>query len=217
MCQTERGFGRGESRPATRRAQSLAHSTLYTLQPHLPNGAADTCAAHSSCNPLYSPAPVPAAGRTSSSRAQQLSWALHIRSSPSLLPSCTHTRAALCSTKCGGRCCRRRFATTTHGCHARPACVCACTYREALQTFSPRQLRLMFVLQQWNRPMVYGESSRQEMRAKEALLKNFFQNVEVSVAPLLPPRSDKSTILSTTTRYTSMLLVFNYTSTHLNS
>lgn len=34
------------------------------------------------------------------------------------------------------------------------------TIREALQTFSARQLRLMFVLQPWERSMVYGEQSR---------------------------------------------------------
>jgi cysteinyl-tRNA synthetase len=29
--------------------------------------------------------------------------------------------------------------------------------REALKTFSARQLRLMFLLQPWNKPMSYGE------------------------------------------------------------
>ncbi|KAK9817180.1 hypothetical protein WJX72_010713 [[Myrmecia] bisecta] len=53
------------------------------------------------------------------------------------------------------------------------------TIREALKTYSARQLRLMFVLQPWDKPMVYGTAARDEMRAKEALLKNFFQNVEV--------------------------------------
>ncbi|GMH38778.1 hypothetical protein BSKO_06662 [Bryopsis sp. KO-2023] len=55
------------------------------------------------------------------------------------------------------------------------------TIREALATFTPRQIRLMFVLQPWNKPMIYGEQSREEMKAKEALLKNFFQNVDVVV------------------------------------
>lgn len=55
------------------------------------------------------------------------------------------------------------------------------TIREALQSFSSRQLRLMFVLQPWNKPMVYGESSLTEMKAKEALVKNFFQNVAAAV------------------------------------
>jgi cysteinyl-tRNA synthetase len=62
------------------------------------------------------------------------------------------------------------------------------TVREALTPsscggsgFTARQLRLMFLLSPWNRGMSYGESSRQEMRAREAGLKNFFQNVEVAL------------------------------------
>ncbi|KAF5828717.1 tRNA synthetases class I (C) catalytic domain-containing protein [Dunaliella salina] len=34
------------------------------------------------------------------------------------------------------------------------------TIREALQTFTPRQMRLLFALQPWNKPMTYGEQSR---------------------------------------------------------
>ena len=52
---------------------------------------------------------------------------------------------------------------------------------EALKTFSARQIRLLFVLQPWNRPMAYGESSREEVKSKESALKNFFQNVAVAV------------------------------------
>jgi len=55
------------------------------------------------------------------------------------------------------------------------------TIREALKTFTPRQLRLMFALQPWNKPVMYGEQARAEMRAREAQLRNFFQNVEVAV------------------------------------
>eukprot|EP00798_Chlamydomonas_sp_ICE-L_P027085 gene27085-biopygen836 len=55
------------------------------------------------------------------------------------------------------------------------------TIREALKSFSARQLRLLFVLQSWNKSMVYGEASRAEMKAREAQLKNFFQNIEVAV------------------------------------
>ncbi|MEW5303562.1 MAG: hypothetical protein WDW36_006242 [Sanguina aurantia] len=53
--------------------------------------------------------------------------------------------------------------------------------KDALKTYTPRQLRLMMALQPWFRPMVYGDSARTEMRAKEAMLKNFFQNVGVAV------------------------------------
>eukprot|EP00798_Chlamydomonas_sp_ICE-L_P006478 gene6478-biopygen1653 len=55
------------------------------------------------------------------------------------------------------------------------------TIREALKSFSARQLRLLLVLQSWNKSMVYGEASRAEMKAREAQLKNFFQNIEVAV------------------------------------
>lgn len=53
-------------------------------------------------------------------------------------------------------------------------------HREALASdYSWRQLRLMFALSPWDRPMQYGQQAADEMQAKEALLKNFFQNVEV--------------------------------------
>lgn len=51
------------------------------------------------------------------------------------------------------------------------------TIRDALSTFTARQLRLMFVLQPWERQMVYGEQSRAEMTARESQLKNFFGSV----------------------------------------
>ena len=57
---------------------------------------------------------------------------------------------------------------------------------EALKTFSARQIRLLFVLQPWNRPMAYGESSREEVKSKESALKNFFQNVSVAVRDTEP-------------------------------
>ena len=59
-----------------------------------------------------------------------------------------------------------------------PRCV-AC--REALQTFSPRQLRLMMLLSPWERRMAYGEQSRDEARARESQLRNFFANVDVAL------------------------------------
>lgn len=52
--------------------------------------------------------------------------------------------------------------------------------REALTSdFTGRQLRLMFALSPWDRPMQYGQQAADEMKAKETLFKNFFQNVEV--------------------------------------
>lgn len=59
--------------------------------------------------------------------------------------------------------------------------LCCCHYREALQQFSARQLRLMFALQPWGKTMNYGEGARAEMKAREAALRNFFQNVDVAI------------------------------------
>jgi cysteinyl-tRNA synthetase len=53
------------------------------------------------------------------------------------------------------------------------------TVREALETFTPRQLRLMMILTSWDRRMAYGEHVREEMRARESQLRNFFANVDV--------------------------------------
>lgn len=53
------------------------------------------------------------------------------------------------------------------------------TVREALESFTPRQLRLMMLLTNWDRRMAYGEQLKEEMKAREAQLKNFFANVDV--------------------------------------
>jgi hypothetical protein len=37
----------------------------------------------------------------------------------------------------------------------------------------------MFALSPWDRPMQYGQQAADEMKAKETLFRNFFQNVEV--------------------------------------
>eukprot|EP00878_Enallax_costatus_P002111 GHUV01002279.1.p1 GENE.GHUV01002279.1~~GHUV01002279.1.p1 ORF type:complete len:785 (+),score=272.34 GHUV01002279.1:146-2500(+) len=55
------------------------------------------------------------------------------------------------------------------------------TIREALQQFSARQLRLMFIMNPWNKTVSYGETMRAEMRAREQAIKNFFQNVDVAL------------------------------------
>lgn len=54
-------------------------------------------------------------------------------------------------------------------------------HREALQQFSARQLRLMFIMNPWNKTVSYGETMRAEMRAREQAIKNFFQNVDVAL------------------------------------
>ena len=54
-------------------------------------------------------------------------------------------------------------------------------YREALETFTPRQLRLMMVLTPWDRRMSYGEQIREEMKSRESQLRNFFGNIDVAI------------------------------------
>lgn len=53
------------------------------------------------------------------------------------------------------------------------------TIKEALKTLTPRQLRLCFALQPWHKTMLY-EASGKEVRAKEAVLRNFFQNIDAA-------------------------------------
>eukprot|EP00899_Mesostigma_viride_P011633 jgi/Mesvir1/20470/Mv12360-RA.1 len=55
------------------------------------------------------------------------------------------------------------------------------TIREALQLYSPRQLRLLFLLQAWDRPFNFGTDSITKAAATEATFRNLFQNVDVAV------------------------------------
>ena len=55
-----------------------------------------------------------------------------------------------------------------------PAC-----RREALKTFTARQLRLMFTMQPWGKEMTFGNTLKEEMSVKEHIFKHFFQNVDV--------------------------------------
>lgn len=53
--------------------------------------------------------------------------------------------------------------------------------REALQVFTPRQLRLMMALNPWDRRMAYGTQVQEEVKGRESQLKNFFDNVDVAM------------------------------------
>ena len=48
------------------------------------------------------------------------------------------------------------------------------TIKQALQEHSPRQLRLMFLLQSWDKPMSYSDQTVDDAKAKERYFKNFF-------------------------------------------
>ncbi len=52
------------------------------------------------------------------------------------------------------------------------------TIRQALEEHSARQLRLMFLMQPWDRPMNFSDQTVGAAKAKEALFKNFFGTVK---------------------------------------
>ena len=52
------------------------------------------------------------------------------------------------------------------------------TIRQALKEHSPRQLRLMFLLQAWDKPMNYSDQTVGDAKSKEALFNNFFGEVK---------------------------------------
>ena len=52
------------------------------------------------------------------------------------------------------------------------------TIRQALQEHSPRQLRMMFLMQPWNKPMNYSDQTVDDAKAKEKYFKNFFGSVK---------------------------------------
>lgn len=68
-----------------------------------------------------------------------------------------------------------------HGENDSPNMMMSMSCREALATFTPRQLRLMMALNPWDRRMAYGVQVQEEVKSREAQLKNFFSNVEVVI------------------------------------
>ena len=52
------------------------------------------------------------------------------------------------------------------------------TIRQALVEHSPRQLRLMFLMQPWDKPMNYSDQTVDDAKAKEKYFKNFFGSVK---------------------------------------
>ncbi|CAJ1943034.1 unnamed protein product [Cylindrotheca closterium] len=52
------------------------------------------------------------------------------------------------------------------------------TIRQALAEHSPRQLRLMFLMQPWDKPMNYSDQTVDDARSKEKYFKNFFGAVK---------------------------------------
>eukprot|EP00298_Acanthocystis_sp_HF-20_P015975 c21337_g2_i1.p1 GENE.c21337_g2_i1~~c21337_g2_i1.p1 ORF type:complete len:1000 (-),score=490.61 c21337_g2_i1:49-3048(-) len=52
------------------------------------------------------------------------------------------------------------------------------TIRQALQEHTARQLRLMFLLQSWDKPMNYSDQTVDDAKKKESTFKNYFSAVE---------------------------------------
>uniref|UniRef100_A0A7S3PD35 cysteine--tRNA ligase n=2 Tax=Aplanochytrium stocchinoi TaxID=215587 RepID=A0A7S3PD35_9STRA len=52
------------------------------------------------------------------------------------------------------------------------------TIRQALEHHSARQLRMMFLLQEWDKPMNFSDQTVEDAKSKEATFKNFFQRVK---------------------------------------
>ena len=52
------------------------------------------------------------------------------------------------------------------------------TIREALTKFSPKQIRIMFLLQQWDRPVNFSDQTLNEARDKENRINSFFARVD---------------------------------------
>ncbi|KAK3237227.1 hypothetical protein CYMTET_52675 [Cymbomonas tetramitiformis] len=52
------------------------------------------------------------------------------------------------------------------------------TIQQALEEHTPRQLRLMFLMQSWDKDMIYSDQVMEDARAKEKLFVNFFRNVK---------------------------------------
>jgi cysteinyl-tRNA synthetase len=51
--------------------------------------------------------------------------------------------------------------------------------RDALEMHSPRQIRILFLLQAWDKTMIYGDQSVKEALAKEKTIKEFFLQLQV--------------------------------------
>lgn len=52
------------------------------------------------------------------------------------------------------------------------------TIRQALEHHSARQLRLLFLLQDWDKPMNFSDQTVDDAKSKESTFKNFFQKVK---------------------------------------
>ncbi|CAI5486709.1 unnamed protein product [Closterium sp. Naga37s-1] len=55
------------------------------------------------------------------------------------------------------------------------------TIRQALEKYSARQFRLLFLLQAWDKPINYGEGAMADAVGREKQLRNFFQTVQAEI------------------------------------
>jgi len=78
------------------------------------------------------------------------------------------------------------------------------TIQQALEKHSARQIRLMFLLQPWDKGMNYSDQTMQDAKAKEALFRNFFGAVKAVLSEPAPAGSANSSAwLSKTVGWTN--------------
>jgi cysteinyl-tRNA synthetase len=66
------------------------------------------------------------------------------------------------------------------------------TIQQALEKHSARQIRLMFLLQPWDKGMNYSDQTMQDAKAKEAVFRNFFGAVKAVLSEPAPTGSANS-------------------------
>lgn len=54
------------------------------------------------------------------------------------------------------------------------------TINEALQRYTARQIRLLFLYQAWDKPMKFGEGAMEDAKTKEKKFREFFHNVQAA-------------------------------------
>mmetsp|Transcript_15209 Transcript_15209/g.45867 ORF Transcript_15209/g.45867 Transcript_15209/m.45867 type:complete len:825 (+) Transcript_15209:225-2699(+) len=75
------------------------------------------------------------------------------------------------------------------------------TIREALESFTPRQLRLMMCLQPWQNTLIYSNQSLEEVVTREKEFHNFFLNVQTAVRETSEAEAARTSPSDTTTRW----------------
>ena len=62
------------------------------------------------------------------------------------------------------------------------------TIRQALEEHTASQIRMLFLMQNWDRPMLYSDQMVMDAKSKEAMLRNFFGAVKALMRSMPAPR-----------------------------